>query len=65
MRSDVYVGKVEPYVTVDLSFHYRVPFSSSTQLTLTVQNLLDNEHQEFVDVPKIGRLAMLRLTHRF
>lgn len=65
VRSDVYVGEVKSYVTFDLSFHYRVPFSLSTQLTVTVQNILDNEHQEFVDVPKIGRLAMLRLTHRF
>ncbi|MBT8401145.1 MAG: TonB-dependent receptor, partial [Rhodothermia bacterium] len=65
VRSDVYIGSVDAYTLLDLSFHYRVPFSAGTQLTVTVQNLLNNEHQEFVDVPEIGRLALLRLTHSF
>jgi hypothetical protein len=34
-----------------------------TRLSLTVQNLTNNRHREFVDVPEIGRLAILRLTH--
>jgi iron complex outermembrane receptor protein len=65
VRSDVYVGSVDAYTIVDLSMHYRVPFSIKTQLTLTVQNLLDNLHREFVDVPELGRLALVRLTHTF
>ncbi len=65
VRSDVYVGTVDAYTIVDLSMHYRVPFSPKTQLTLTVQNLLDNLHREFVDVPELGRLALVRLTHTF
>lgn len=65
VRSDVYVGTVDAYTIVDLSMHYKVPFSRKTQLTLTVQNLLDNLHREFVDVPELGRLALVRLTHTF
>jgi iron complex outermembrane receptor protein len=65
VRSDVYVGTVNPYTLVDLSMHYRVPFSPKTQLTVTIQNLLNNEHEEFVDVPKLGRLALVRLAHTF
>ncbi len=65
VRSDVYVGEVESFGVFDGSFHYEVPFSKNTQLNLTIQNLTDNKHREFVFVPEIGRLTMLRLTHEF
>ena len=65
VRSDVYVGSVESFVVFDGSVHYRVPFSKDTRMNLTVQNLTDNKHREFVFVPEIGRLATLRLTHEF
>ena len=65
VRSDVYVGQVESFFVVDASMYYRVPFSKDTMVNLTVQNLTDNRHREFVFVPEIGRLAMLRLTHQF
>ncbi|MDA1029726.1 MAG: TonB-dependent receptor [Bacteroidetes bacterium] len=65
VRSDVYVGTVEPFVVFDGSFHYEVPFSRNTTLNLTIQNLTDNRHREFVFVPEIGRLTLLRLTHEF
>jgi outer membrane receptor protein involved in Fe transport len=50
---------------VDASLYYTVPFSKDTMVNLTIQNLTDNRHREFVFVPEIGRLAMLRLTHEF
>ena len=65
VRSDVYVGEVEPFFVVDATLYYRVPFSKDTMVNLTVQNLTDNRHREFVFVPEIGRLALLRLTHEF
>ncbi len=65
VRSDVYVGAVESYFVVDASLYYSVPFSKDTMVNLTVQNLTDNRHREFVFVPEIGRVAMLRLTHEF
>jgi len=65
VRSDVYIGTVDAYTVVDLSVDYRVPFSPNTRLTLTVQNVLDNEHKEFVDVPDLGRLGLLRISHAF
>lgn len=65
VRSDVYVGSVEPYLVLDASLYYRMPFSKDTMVNLTIQNLTDNRHREFVFVPEIGRLAMLRLTHQF
>ncbi|MDA0874922.1 MAG: TonB-dependent receptor, partial [Bacteroidetes bacterium] len=65
VRSDVYVGAVESFFVLDASLYYRVPFSKDTMVNLTVQNLTDNRHREFVFVPEIGRLALLRLTHEF
>ena len=65
VRSDVYVGSVASYVVVDASLYYRLPFSKDTMINLSIQNLTDNRHREFVFVPEIGRLAMLRLTHQF
>ena len=65
VRSDVYVGAVESFFVVDASMYYRVPFSKDTMVNLTIQNLTNNRHREFVFVPEIGRLAMLRLTHEF
>jgi outer membrane receptor for ferrienterochelin and colicins len=59
VRSDVYIGETEPYTLVDLSASYRVRRDS--RLILTVQNLLDRRHRQFVDVAEIGRLAVLRL----
>jgi outer membrane receptor for ferrienterochelin and colicins len=65
VRSDVYVGEVEPFFVLDAALYYRIPFSKDTLVNLTVQNLTDNRHREFVFVPEIGRLALLRLTHEF
>jgi len=65
VRSDVYVGSVESFFVLDGSMHYRVPFSKNTRVNLTIQNLTDNKHREFVFVPEIGRVALLRLTHEF
>jgi iron complex outermembrane receptor protein len=65
INSGVYVGSIKTYYVFDLNGSYKLPFSPNTQVTLAIQNLLDKKHQEFVGAPKIGRLALLRLTHSF
>ena len=65
VNSGVYHGTVERYTTFDLSAGYGLPFSPNTRLSLTIQNLLDNKHQEFVGVPEIGRLSIIRVTQNF
>lgn len=65
VRSGVYVGEVESYYTVDLSAGYYIPLGPNPRLSITVQNLLDHKHQQFVGTPEIGRLAMARLTQTF
>ena len=65
VRSGVYVGEVESYYTLDLSAGYAIPLGPKPRLSVTVQNLLDRKHQQFVGTPEIGRLAMARLTQTF
>ena len=65
VRSGVYIGEVKQYYTVDLNAGYDIPFGPKPRLSITVQNLLDRRHQQFVGTPEIGRLAMMRLTHTF
>ena len=65
VRSGVYVGEVESYYTLDLNAGYSIPLGPKPRLSLTVQNLLNHKHQQFVGTPEIGRLAMARLTQTF
>lgn len=65
VRSGVYVGEVESYWTLDLNAGYAIPLGPKPRLSVTVQNLLDRKHQQFVGTPEIGRLAMARLTQTF
>ena len=65
MNSGVYIGDVESYYTIDLSAGYDLPIGPKPRLSLTVQNLLDKMHRQFVGAPYIGRLSMLRLTQTF
>ncbi len=65
VRSGVYVGDIESYYTIDLNAGYEIPIGPRPRLSLTVQNLLDRKHQQFIGAPEIGRLAMVRLTQTF
>jgi iron complex outermembrane receptor protein len=65
MNSGVYVGAVEEYTVFDANVAWRVPGYDGLIASLTVRNLTDNEHQEFVGAPEIGRLALLKLQYGF
>ena len=65
VRSGVYVGEIESYYTIDLNAGYELPIGPRPRLSLTVQNLLDRRHQQFIGSPEIGRLSMVRLTQTF
>ncbi|UCE66464.1 MAG: TonB-dependent receptor [Candidatus Zixiibacteriota bacterium] len=55
--------RVNSFIILDQNF--LISISKNTRLTLTVQNILDNRHIEFVGAPELGRLAILRITHSF
>jgi len=63
MDSPFYGSAVKAYHVVDLNAG--VGFVYSTRLSLTVQNIFDNRHIEFIGGPELGRLAILRLSRTF
>ena len=65
VRSGVYVGDLESYYTIDLNAGYDLPIGPRPRLSLTVQNLLNRRHQQFIGSPELGRLSMVRLTQTF
>lgn len=63
VNSGVYVGEVDGYTVLDATFGYRLPFAPAARLDLTVTNLFNEGHNEFVGAPEIGRMAILRLRY--
>lgn len=62
-RSGVHVGTVPAYTVVDLSLGYQTNYGIVYRLS--VNNLLDNRHREFVTGPKIGRMAITEVQYAF
>ncbi|MEZ5066106.1 MAG: TonB-dependent receptor [bacterium] len=65
VNSGVFVGDVQSYATVDLDGEYTFPQMTGTSLSVSVQNVLDHNHREFVGTPELGRIAIFRLNQRF
>jgi len=63
VQSGVYSGHVDAYTLADMTASYEV--LSQTHIGLTVQNVFDHRHQEFVGAPWLGRTALLKLTRTF
>ncbi|MEE8149964.1 MAG: TonB-dependent receptor, partial [candidate division Zixibacteria bacterium] len=55
--------EVKQYSVIDANFDWEA--MPATHLTLTIQNILNNEHFEFVGAPRLGRLAILRVKKSF
>jgi len=58
-----YVGDVESYFLLDARLGYNVESIPGLSANLTVKNVLNNEHREFVGAPELGRFFMTRLTY--
>ena len=65
MVDGVWIGEVPGFGVADVEFGAPVPGQRETQLTLTISNLTDKRHYEFVGAPVMGRLVMLRVAYRF
>ena len=61
MQSGVFAGDVESYQVVDLNLVYQLPVAQDLALQVEVDNILDEEHREFVGAPEIGRLVLAQL----
>ena len=56
------LGALPSYATVDLGAGMSSGFGIAYRLSL--RNLLNNRHREFVTGPKLGRIAMVEITYR-
>ncbi|MEE9441762.1 MAG: TonB-dependent receptor [candidate division Zixibacteria bacterium] len=63
MASPFFGSYVSTYHLLD--FNAGIDFMHDTHLALTIQNVLDNMHSEFVGAPELGRLTIVRLTQSF
>ncbi len=64
--SGPYVGDIENYFLLDLAAGYEFgPAAPGLRLDVMVQNVLDNEHREFIGAPQLGRLALARILYSF
>lgn len=62
--SGVYVGDVDDYFLLDVGAGYDLGrYAPGARFDFLIQNLLDNDHREFIGAPKLGRFAMARLTY--
>ena len=61
VNSGVFIGDVESFGLLDINSGIDLGTATGARLTLTIQNLLDNEHREFIGAPEIGRVALIRL----
>ncbi len=66
VQSGPYDGVVESYFLLDVGAGYDLTrFAPGLRIDATVQNVLDNDHREFIGAPQIGRLALVRLGYSF
>ncbi|QXD15609.1 TonB-dependent receptor [Rhodocaloribacter litoris] len=66
VRSGPYQGMVDSYFLLDLNLGYA--FRGELQglrFDVGINNVLDNEHREFIGAPKLGRMGIARLTYTF
>lgn len=62
--SGPYVGNVDKYFLWDVGAGYDMSrLAPGMRIDFTVQNVLDNQHREFIGAPRIGRLALARLSY--
>lgn len=64
LKSGVYEGRIDPYGLIDLGLRVPLPIPTHPDLQLSVRNLLDHQHVEFVGGGRIGRLLTARLQVR-
>jgi iron complex outermembrane receptor protein len=60
-----YRGEVPAHTLLDLGGRVSLPWAPGVALSMTVTNVLDASHRDFVGSPEIGRLALITLQYAF
>jgi len=48
---------------LDANVAYRVPGYQGFIVSLTVNNIFDNRHQEFIGAPQMGRIGLVQVQY--
>ena len=64
MVDGVWNGQVEGFTVADVEAGMAIPGARDARLSLTVQNLADNRHSEFLSAPILGRMLLARVHYR-
>jgi hypothetical protein len=65
MVDGVWNGYVRAFTVGDLEAGVAIPGPRDARFTVTVQNLANAKHAEFLSAPILGRLILTRLQYRF
>ncbi|MEP7325962.1 MAG: TonB-dependent receptor [Gemmatimonadota bacterium] len=65
VKSGEYKGEVEGYAVVDAAAQAQLPWNHRFTFSLSISNLLDHRHREFVGAPELGRLVLGKLQAEF
>jgi iron complex outermembrane receptor protein len=58
------IGGLEDYFLLDVGAGYDLKaFARGMRVDFIVQNILNEEHREFIGAPRIGRLALVRISY--
>ncbi len=64
VNSGPYSGRVDDYFLMDLSAGYDFArHAPGLRFDVTVQNVFNEDHREFVGAPRLGRMGIARLTY--
>lgn len=56
-------GTIPAYTLVDFNGGFELPWDRRFKLSVSVNNLLNNKHTEFIGAPEIGRMSVMRLQY--
>lgn len=65
MVDGILIGNVESFTVVDAELAFAVPAVPGARLTVSLQNMTNDRHAEFVAHPRLGRFLTTRLQYRF
>jgi outer membrane receptor protein involved in Fe transport len=61
--SGIYYGEIKPYAIYDLHAGYQI--TENVKFNITLNNLFNFQHTEIIGGPRLGRVALARLTTTF
>jgi hypothetical protein len=59
----VYAGNISAAHELDVTASYQIPSWRDMMLTVSVNNLLDHKHRQFIGAPELGMLVIGRLAY--